>query len=81
VARSLHVRLDDASVAALDVVRAQGLNDSQAVRIALQEAAARRRGREAVREEVRLLAADAADREEMRCIREQLAELAPAAEH
>ena len=57
------------------------MNDSQAVRIALQEAAARRRGREAVREEVRLLAADAADREEMRRIREQLAELAPAAEH
>lgn len=45
------------------------------------KAAARRRGREAVREEVRLLAADAADREEMRCIREQLAELAPMAEH
>lgn len=81
MARSLHVRLDDASAAALDVVRAEGLNDSQAVRIALQEAAARRRDREAVREEVRLLAGDAADREEMRSIREQLAQLAPAAEH
>jgi hypothetical protein len=81
VARSLHVRLDDAAAAALDVVRAEGLNDSQAVRTALHEAAARRRGREAVREEVRLLAADAADREEMRSVREHLAELAPAAEH
>ena len=31
----------------------------------------------AIREEVRLVAADEADREEMRSIREQLAELAP----
>jgi len=45
MARSLHVRFDDASVAALDVVRAEGLNDSQAVRTALQEAADRRRRR------------------------------------
>ena len=81
MARSLHVRLDDASAAALDGVRAEGLNDSQAVRTALQEAAERRRGRAAVREEVRLIAVDAADREEMRAIREQMAELAPSAEH
>jgi len=77
VARSLHVRLDQASAAALDVVRAEGMNDSQAVRAALREAAARRRTRTALREEVRRLAEDAADREEMRVIREQMAELAP----
>ena len=81
MARSLHVRLDDASAAALDVVRADGMNDSQAVRTALREAAARRRDRAAVREEVRLLAEDATDRAEMRAIREQMAQLAPAAEH
>lgn len=81
MARSLHVRLDDASAAALDVVRAEGLNDSQAVRTALREAAERRRSRAAVREEVRLIAVDAVDREEMRAVREQMAELAPAAEH
>jgi hypothetical protein len=80
VSRSLHVRLDDASAAALDVVRAEGLNDSQAVRTALREAAARRHTRAALREEVRGLAEDAADREEMRVIREQMAELAPAPE-
>jgi Arc/MetJ-type ribon-helix-helix transcriptional regulator len=80
VARSLHVRLDDASAAALDVVRAEGLNDSQAVRTALREAAARRRTRAAVREEVRRLAEDRGDRDEMRAIREQMAELAPAVE-
>jgi hypothetical protein len=76
MARSLHVRLDDASVAALNIVRGEGLTDSEAVRTALQEAAARRRIRSAIRDEVRRVAADANDREEMRIIREQLAELA-----
>jgi antitoxin component of RelBE/YafQ-DinJ toxin-antitoxin module len=80
VSRSLHVRLDDETAAALDIVRAEGLNDSQAVRTALREAAARRRARAALREEVRRLAEDPADREEMRVIREQLADLAPAPE-
>jgi hypothetical protein len=79
VSRSLRVRLDDASVAALEIVRADGLNDSEAVRTALCEAAARRRVRSAIRAEVRLVAGDAADRDEMRIIREQLAELAPPA--
>jgi hypothetical protein len=77
LARSLHVRLDDASAAALEIVRADGLTDSEAVRTALREAAARRRLRSAIRQEVRGLAADRRDREEMRIIREQLAELAP----
>jgi antitoxin component of RelBE/YafQ-DinJ toxin-antitoxin module len=79
VARSLHVRLDDASAAALDVVRSGGLTDSEAVRTALRESAARRRVRSAIREEVRLLAADEGDREEMGAVREQMAELAPPA--
>ena len=77
MSRSLHVRLDDSSAAALDVVRAGGLTDSEAVRLALREAAARRRVRSAIREEVDGLAADRADREEMRVIREQMAGLAP----
>jgi predicted nucleic acid-binding protein len=77
VARSLHVRLDDASAAALEIIRASGLTDSEAVRTALREAAARRRVRSAIRDEVRRLAADESDREEMRIIREQLAKLAP----
>jgi hypothetical protein len=76
MSRSLHVRLDEASVAALEIVRAGG-SDSEAVRTALREAAARRRLRSAVRDEVRRLAADEDDREEMRLVREQLAELAP----
>ena len=77
MARSLHVRLDDASAAALDIVRAGGLTDSEAVRTALCEAATRRRVRSAIRDEVGVLAADQHDREEMRLVREQLAELAP----
>jgi Arc/MetJ-type ribon-helix-helix transcriptional regulator len=79
VARSLHVRLDDATAAALDVVRSEGLNDSDAVRTALREAAARRRTRSALRDEARRLLDDPVDRDEMRLVREQMAELAPEA--
>ncbi|MBA3420303.1 MAG: hypothetical protein H0U12_00100 [Thermoleophilaceae bacterium] len=75
--RSLHVRLDTGSEAALNLVRAEGLNDSEAVRTALREAAARRRTRSALREEASRLAADPDDRAEMDLIREQMAELAP----
>jgi len=78
--RSLHVRLDDVSAAALDVVRAGGMSDSEAVRTALREAAARRRVRSALSQEVGRVAADEVDREEMRIIREQMAELAPGRE-
>jgi hypothetical protein len=75
--KSLHVRLDDTSAAALSVVRSGGLSDSEAVRTALREAAARRRVRSSIAAEVERLAADDADRAEMRTIREQMAELAP----
>jgi antitoxin component of RelBE/YafQ-DinJ toxin-antitoxin module len=77
MARSLHVRLDDSSEAALAVIRAGGLTDSEAVRTALRESASRRRARAAIDAEVCALATDEHDREEMRIIREQLAELAP----
>lgn len=77
VSRSLHVRLDDSSAAALGVIRNDGLSDSEAVRTALRETAARRRMRSSIVAEVELLAADETDRAEMLAIREQLAELAP----
>ena len=70
--RSLHVRLDDASAAALDVVRADGLNESEAVRTALREAAERRRRRSAVREEAQLAAQDPDDLAEARRVREDM---------
>jgi len=77
MARSLHVRLDDSSAAALRVVREESGSDSEAVRVALREAAARRRARSSLVAEVERLSADESDREEMRIVREQLAELAP----
>jgi hypothetical protein len=77
--RSLHVRLDENSAAALELVRSGGMTDSEAVRTALREAAARRRVRSAIREEAQRIAADEGDREQMRIIREQMAELLPGA--
>ena len=58
-------------------MRGDASSDSEAVRTALQEAAARRRARSSIAEEVERLAADEADRTEMRVVREQMAELAP----
>jgi Arc/MetJ-type ribon-helix-helix transcriptional regulator len=69
--------LDDSSAAALNVIRSEGLSDSEAVRTALREMAARRRARSSIAAEVQRLADDAKDRAEMRAIREQMAELAP----
>lgn len=53
------------------------MSDSEAVRIALRESAARRRARSSIAEEVQRLAADESDRAEMRIVRVQMAELAP----
>jgi len=53
------------------------MTDSEAVRTALLESAARRRARSSIAAEVERLAADDADRTEMRVIREQMSELAP----
>lgn len=75
--RSIHVRLDDASAAALELLRATETSDSEAVRTALRETAARRRVRSTIAREVAALAADSEDRAEMQLIREQMAELAP----
>jgi Arc/MetJ-type ribon-helix-helix transcriptional regulator len=77
VARSIHVRLDEATAAALAVLVGGGATDSEAVRAALREAADRRRVRSAIRDEVAALAADQQDREEMRSIRRQMDELSP----
>lgn len=77
MSRSLHVRLDDSSAAALRVVRGGAMSDSEAVRTALRESATRRRTRSSIAEEVARLANDDADRAEMQIVREQMAELAP----
>jgi hypothetical protein len=62
---------------ALRVVKGGSARDSEAVRTALREAAARRLSRSALAREVAGLADDEGDRVEMRVIREQMAELAP----
>ncbi|MGO9247112.1 MAG: hypothetical protein ACLQQB_07640 [Solirubrobacteraceae bacterium] len=77
MARALHVRLDNDSEAALALLRAEGMNDSQAVRRALTEARARRRRRVALREEARRLAGDPTDRTELAALRGELDELMP----
>lgn len=77
MSRALHVRLDPESEAALAVLRAEGLNDSQAVRHALGEARARRRLRAALRDEARRLAADPADRAELAQLRSEMDALTP----
>jgi len=78
MARSVHVRLDDDAVAALSIVRSsQSLTDSEAVRLALREAAARRRRSAAIRAEVAALAANEEDLREMAEIRELMEDLAP----
>jgi hypothetical protein len=79
VTRAIHVRLDETATAALGLLRdASGLTDSEAVRLALNEAAERRRSRTALVAEAQVLAADAADRAEARAVLELMAELAPA---
>lgn len=77
MARALHIRLDSESEAALAVLHAEGLNDSQAVRRALAEARAQRRSRAALRQEATLLANDSADRAELAALRTELDGLAP----
>ncbi len=77
MARALHVRLDSDSEAALAVLHAEGLNDSQAVRRALTEARAQRRRRAALRDEATRLAQDSADRAELAALRVELDGFAP----
>jgi hypothetical protein len=77
VARSIHVRLDDEAELALSILRNTGMSDSEAVRTALHESAARRRSKSALRAEAARLAADPVNLAEVREIRELMDELSP----
>jgi hypothetical protein len=77
MSRALHVRLDPDSEAALAVLRAEGMTDSQAVRLSLAEARTRRRRRATLREEASRLAGNPADRAELAAIGAELDGLAP----
>jgi uncharacterized protein Yka (UPF0111/DUF47 family) len=67
------VRLDAEAIKALETVADGRLTHGEAIRVALLEAAETRRD---LAEEVRRVAADPADREEMRRIRELMDDLA-----
>jgi Arc/MetJ-type ribon-helix-helix transcriptional regulator len=66
--RVVRARLDDASERGLSALMREGRNESEAVRAALSEAGRRRRRQAALVEEVRRLAADAADTAERHAV-------------
>ena len=68
----MQARLDQRAEEDLALLRNEGHNDSEAIRIALRESAARRRRRSALRAEAESLAADPADRAEAKRIREEM---------
>lgn len=77
MARSIHVRLDEQSESALDLIKSNGMTESEAVRACLTESAERRRLRSSLAAEAERLASDPVDREELRAIQEHLDELSP----
>ncbi len=70
--RTVQARLDERSEQDLAVPRNEGHNDSDAIRLALHEAAEHRRRRSALRLEAEAAAADPHDRAEARRIRAEL---------
>ena len=76
MARTVQARLDDRSERDLAILRNHGYSDSEAIRVALHEAAHRRLQRSALRLEAEAAAADPEDVAEMRRIREEMDEIA-----
>jgi len=76
VTRTVQARLDDAAEADLALLRNEGHNDSGAIRLALREAAERRRRRSALRLEAEQAAADPDDVTEALRVRAAMDELA-----
>lgn len=72
MARTVQARLDGPAEQDLAVLRNEGHNDSEAIRLALREAAERRRRRSALREEAEQAASDPADLAEARLVREEM---------
>ena len=78
MSRSIHVRLDERSSQALTLLTGVlGVSDSEAVRIALDEAARRRQRRSELRAEAQRLAADPADRAETAEVLDFMSQFAP----
>ncbi len=72
MSRTVQARLDERSEDDLAVLRNEGHSDSAAIRLALHEAAERRRRRSALRIEAEAAAADPADAAEARRVRAEM---------
>jgi Arc/MetJ-type ribon-helix-helix transcriptional regulator len=72
VARTVQARLDERAEDDLALLRNEGHNDSDAIRVALREAAERRRRRSALRAEAQRAATDPEDLAEARRAREEM---------
>ena len=76
--RTVQARLDERSEQDLAVLRREGHSDSAAIRVALREAAERRRRRSALRLEAEAAAADPDDVAEARRVRAEMDAIAAA---
>jgi len=81
MARTVQARLDDRSEQDLALLRSEGRSDSEAIRLALREAAQLRRRKSALRLEAETAAADPEDLAEARRVRAEMDELAAAWTH
>ena len=78
VPRTVQARLDESSEQDLAVLRNEGHNDSEAIRLALREAAELRRRKSALRLEAEAAAADPDDLAEARRVRAEMDAIAAA---
>ena len=75
MSQAISVRLDDDALRALVRLEACGLNRSEAIRVALVQAAGRLQDRRALAEEVAALEADETDRAEMLAVADLMEQL------
>lgn len=76
MSRTIQARLDDRAEDDLALLRNEGHNDSDAIRVALREAAERRRRRASLRAEAQEAATNEADLIEARRVRAEMDALA-----
>jgi len=76
VAKTVQARLDERSERDLALLRSEGRSDSEAIRLALHEAAESRRRRSAVRLEAEAAAGDPEDLAEALLVRREMAAIA-----
>jgi Arc/MetJ-type ribon-helix-helix transcriptional regulator len=77
MARTVQARLDDDAERDLAVLRNAGHTDSEAIRLALREAAGRRRWKSALRREAEAAASDPEDRAEAQRVLEEMEAISP----